>query len=55
MLKLWPDGLLREDIHGQRQMVVDNEYVVPMKAVNDGMSIIMVFSSMNLDRGWRRA
>lgn len=36
-------------------MVVDNEYVDPMKAVNDGMSIIKVLSSMNLDRGRRRA
>lgn len=34
-LKSRPDGLLREDIHGWRQIAVDDEYVDPMKVVDD--------------------
>lgn len=48
-------GLLGEDVHGRRQMAVDDEYVDPMSAVDDEvkdrMSILQVASSMNLVEG----
>lgn len=58
VLKSRSDGLFREDNHRQTKMTVDDEYVDPLKVVddevNDGMSITKVSSSMNLDGGRRR-